>query len=84
MNIEFLPLIDYRELADAVELQYGWTGFREQIRGVLFGDNYHKACIKQFNFSKDTTGFGWWDNGDAAQEAAVKAYLRDIFPCYST
>lgn len=73
MKYTFAPVIDIRELEKALESQYDID--TDDLRNILFGDDYSNDCFKKYYFSSE-----WESYYDHPIEICAKTFLRDVFP----
>ena len=77
------PVIDVTDLEDAIRIQFG-VDVEDEMRNILFGDDYQNDCYKSYYFADDEeyTGESWQDEEEIRIRNLVNAYLRDILPDY--
>ena len=77
------PVIDVTDLEDAIRIQFG-VDVEDEMRNILFGDEYQNDCYKSYYFADDEeyTGESWQDEEKIRIRNLVNAYLRDILPDY--
>jgi hypothetical protein len=77
------PTVGASDLEDAVNAQFGCN--IEDIRDLLFGDEYNNSCYKTFCYDEDEvyTGSIYEDEEEIRLRNLVCAYLRDVLPDYS-
>ena len=85
MKYQMTPVIDADELENAVNLQYGEDTI-EEIRNLLFGDDYSNDCCKPFYYDDLTpyNGKPWEDEEEIRLINLVKTYLQDTLPDYDS
>ena len=78
-----MPVVNVDELEDAVNLQYG-EGTIEDIRNLLFKDDYYNDSYKSFYYGDliDYNGNPWEDEEEIRLINLVKTYLQDTIPNY--
>ena len=77
------PVIDVTDLEDAIRIQFG-VDVEDEMRNILFGDDYQNDCYKSYYFADDEeyTGESWQNEEEIRIRNLVNAYLRDILPDY--
>ena len=77
-----VPTVIASDLENAVNTQCSCN--IEDIRKLLFGDNYNDDCYKAFWYDEDEvyTGSIYEDEEEIRLQNLVRAYLRDILPDY--
>ena len=77
------PVIDVTDLEDAIRIQFG-VNVENEMRNILFGDDYMNDCYKSYYFANDEkyTGAFWQNEEHIRIRNLVNAYLRDILPDY--
>ena len=77
------PVIDVTDLEDAIRIQFG-VDVEDEMRNILFGDDYQNDCYKSYYFGDDEeyTGESWQDEEEISIRNLVNAYLRDTLPNY--
>ena len=76
------PIVGVNDLEDAVNAQFGCD--IEDMRELLFGDEYSNSCHKTFWYDEDEvyTGSIYQDEEEIRLRNLVCAYLRDALPDY--
>jgi hypothetical protein len=76
------PTVGANDLEDAVNAKFG-CGI-EDIRRLLFDDDYNNSCYKTFWYDEDEvyTGSIYQDEEEIRLRNLVCAYLRDVLPDY--
>lgn len=77
------PVIEIDVLADEIKTQFD-VDVEEELRNILFYDNYQNDCYKSYCFVDDEEfhGYTWEDEERIRIRNLVNAYLRDILPDY--
>ena len=77
------PVIDVTDLEDDIRIQFG-VDVEDEMRNILFGDDYQNDCYKSYYFADDEeyTGESWQNEEEIRIRNLVNAYLRDILPDY--
>ena len=83
MEYWMMPVVNADDLEDAVNLQYG-EGAIEEIRNLLFGDDYSNDCYKSFYYGDLTVynGKSWENEEEIRRINLIKTYLQDTIPNY--
>lgn len=79
---QMYPVVDAHDLEDAVNRQFGCE--IDDMRNLLFGDNYSNDCCKTFWYDTDEvyTGSEYQNEEEIRLRNLVCAYLRDVLPDY--
>lgn len=79
---QMYPVVDASDLEDAVNIQFGCD--IDDIRNLLFGDEYNNSCHKSFWYDEDEvyTGSVYEDEEEIRLRNLVCAYLRNVLPDY--
>ena len=79
---EMFPVIEVGVLEDELKIQFDIEV--DDLRGILFYDEYQNDCYKSYCFADDEeyTGESWQDEETIRIRNLVNAYLRDILPDY--
>lgn len=77
------PVIDVTDLEDAIRIQFG-VDVEDEMRNILFGDDYQNDCYKSYCFADDEeyTGESCQNEEHIRIRNLLNAYLRDILPDY--
>ena len=78
-----MPVVDVSDLEADVNRQFGCE--IDDMRDLLFGDNYGNDCCKTFWYDTDEvyTGSVYQDEEEIRLRNLVCAYLRDVLPDYT-
>jgi hypothetical protein len=76
------PVIEVRTLENELKTQFDVEV--DNLRDILFGDNYQNDGYKYYYFNNDEEYTGkFWQNEEAIRiRNLLNAYLRDILPDY--
>ena len=79
---EMYPVIEVSALERELEIQFDVEV--DELRNILFDDDYQNDCYKSYCFAEDEeyTGESWQDDKEIRIRNLVNAYLRDILPDY--
>ena len=82
MIYEMFPVIDVGVLEDELKIQFDVEV--DDLRGILFYDDYQNDCYKSYCFADDEeyTGESWENEEHIRIRNLVNTYLRDILPDY--
>ena len=82
MIYEMFPVIDVGVLEDELKIQFDVEV--DDLRSILFGDDYQNDCYKSYYFADDEeyTGESWENEEHIRIRNLVNTYLRDILPDY--
>ena len=78
------PVIEVNILENEIKTQFD-VDVEDDLRNILFGDNYQNDCYKSYCFEDDEEfhGYTWEDEERIRIRNLVNAYLRDILPDYT-
>ena len=78
------PVIEVDILENEIKTQFD-VDVEDDLRNILFGDNYQNDCYKSYCFEDDEEfhGYAWEDEERIRIRNLVNAYLRDILPDYT-
>ena len=78
------PVIEVNILENEIKTQFD-VDVEDDLRNILFGDNYQNDCYKSYCFEDDEEfhGYAWEDEERIRIRNLVNAYLRDILPDYT-
>lgn len=78
------PVIEVDILENEIKTQFD-VDVEDNLRNILFGDNYQNDCYKSYCFEDDEEfhGYAWEDEERIRIRNLVNAYLRDILPDYT-
>ena len=78
------PVIEVGVLEDELKIQFD-VDIEDELRNILFGDDYQNDCYKSYCFEDDEEfhGYAWEDEERIRIRNLVNAYLRDILPHYT-
>ena len=78
------PVIEVNILENEIKTQFD-VDVEDDLRNILFGDNYQNDCYKSYCFEDDEEfhGYAWEDEECIRIRNLVNAYLRDILPDYT-
>lgn len=78
------PVIEIDVLENELKAQFD-VDIEDELRNILFHDNYQNDCYKSYCFEDDVEFHGYsWENEEHIRiYNLVNAYLRDILPDYT-
>ena len=78
------PVIEVNILENEIKTQFD-VDVEDDLRNILFGDNYQNDCYKSYCFEDDEEfhGYAWEDEERIRIRNLVNAYLRDSLPDYT-
>lgn len=78
------PAIEADVLENEIKTQFD-VDIEDDLRSILFYDNYQNDCYKPYYFEDDEEFHGYsWENEEHIRiRNLVNAYLRDILPDYT-
>jgi hypothetical protein len=85
MKYWMMPVVDIDELENVVNFRYG-EGTIEDMRNLLFGDDYSNDCCKPFYYDelKVYNGYPWENEKKIRLINLVKTYLQYTLPDYDS
>ena len=81
---EMYPVIEIDDLEKELKIQFDVELENNDLRNILFYDDYMNDCYKSYYFADDEeyTGKSWQNEERIRIRNLVNAYLRDILPNY--